>query len=121
MSFSRSLATKCIYFSDEPCMARPTLIDLNAVEVNYYPFMISLGKFYGSCNAVDDLSTKMCVQSETKAVNGKGFNLITTMNEVKTLVKHISCDCECKFNSTACKSNQKWNNDKCQQEKVLHV
>ena len=30
----------------------------------------------------------------------------------KTLVKHISCDCKCKFNSTACSSNQTWNNDK---------
>ena len=24
--------------------------------------------------------------------------------------KHISCDCKCKFNSTTCKSKQKWNN-----------
>ena len=32
------------------------------------------------------------------------------------MAKHISCDCECKFNSTACNSNQKWNNDKCQCE-----
>ena len=30
------------------------------------------------------------------------------------LSKHISCDCKCKFNSTTCNSNQKWNNDKCQ-------
>ena len=33
------------------------------------------------------------------------------MYEAKTLVKHISCDCKCKFNSITCDSNQKWNND----------
>ena len=43
-------------------MTRSTLIDLNAVEVNYYPFMTSLGECYGSCNTVDDLSTKMCLE-----------------------------------------------------------
>ena len=39
------------------------------------------------------------------------------MHEAKTLVKHISCDCKCKFNiTTTCNSNQKWNNDTCQYE-----
>ena len=55
----------------------------------------------------------MCVPSETKNINGKVFNMITRMNEVKTLVKQISCDCKCNFNSTTCDSNQKWNNNKC--------
>ena len=26
------------------------------------------------------------------------------------MIKRISCDCKCKFSSTACNSNQKWNN-----------
>ena len=45
--------------------------------------------------------------------NVKVFNLIARINETKTLVKQIPCDCECKFNSTTCGSNQIWNNDKC--------
>ena len=47
LSFSESLAhdqTKCLSLNDEPCMVRPTLIDLNSVELKYYRFMISLGK-----------------------------------------------------------------------------
>ena len=35
------------------------------------------------------------------------------MNESKTLTRHISCECKCKFDETKCKSNQLWNNDKC--------
>ena len=39
-------------------MIRPALVDLNPVELNYYPLMISLFRFNGSCNVVDDLSRK---------------------------------------------------------------
>ena len=50
LSFSVSLATKCLLLNDEPCMVRPTLINMNPVELKYYPFMISLNKCTGSCN-----------------------------------------------------------------------
>ena len=42
------------------------------------------------------------------------FNMITGINESKTLTKHISCECKCKFEETKCKSNQCWDNNKCQ-------
>ena len=49
---------KCQFLNDEPCMIRPTFIDLNPVELKYYPFMFTLGKYSGSCNI---LSPKICV------------------------------------------------------------
>ena len=55
LSFSSSLAcdqTKCLFFNDEPCMVRPTLIDLNSVELKYYRFIISLIKCTGGCNVL---------------------------------------------------------------------
>ena len=39
--------------------------------------------------------------------------MIPGLNESKTLTKHISCKCECKFDSRKCNLNQKWNNNKC--------
>ena len=33
--------------------------------------------------------------------------MITRMNRAKTLVKHLSCDCEFEFDVTACNSNPK--------------
>ena len=61
LSFSQSLATKCVSLNNEPCMIRPTLIDLKLVDLKYYPIMIRLDKYSRSCNSVDDLSKKnMC-------------------------------------------------------------
>ena len=33
--------------------------------------------------------------------------MITGINELKTLTKHISCECKCKFDE------RKWNSDEC--------
>ena len=41
-------------------------IDLNPVKIKYYPFMISLKKCNGICNAVDDLSIKIYLPNKTK-------------------------------------------------------
>ena len=41
---------------------------------------------------------------------------MTNKNEAKTIIKHISYDYRCKFDSTTCNSNQKWNNKTCQCE-----
>ena len=39
--------------------------------------------------------------------------MITSINESKTLTKHISCKWKCRFDGEKCHSNQWWNNDKC--------
>ena len=52
LSFNSPFATKCVSLNDEPCMVRPTLIDLNAVELKHYPFMISLDKCTGYCSVL---------------------------------------------------------------------
>ena len=69
LSFSGSLATKCMFLNDESCIVKPALINLNPIKCNYFPFMISLDKCIGSCSVVDDLSTNMCVSSETEDIN----------------------------------------------------
>ena len=37
------------------------------------------------------------------------------------MAKHISCHCKRKFNGTTFNSNQKWNNDACQVQKMLYL
>ena len=115
LSFSSSLAhvtkvrTKYLSLNDERCMVRSTPFDLNHVELKYYPFTISLDKWSGSC------TKSMCFKRK-KDITVKAFNMIANKNEAKTMTKHISCGCKCKFNSTTCNSNQKWNDKTCQCE-----
>ena len=106
LNFSKSLAcdrTKSLFLNDEPCMVRPTLIDINPNELKYYPFMPSLNKSNGSFNV---LSPKTCVPNEIKDIYVKAFNMITNKDEAKAMTEHILCDCKWKFNSKACNSNQ---------------
>ena len=63
-------------------MVRPTRIDLNPVELKYYPFMVSLDKCSASCNSGNDLSTRICVPTEPKDIDVKAFNTITNRDEV---------------------------------------
>ena len=50
-----------MFLNEEPCMVRPSLIDINHVDLKHYPFIISLNKFTVSCNV---LSPKICVPKE---------------------------------------------------------
>ena len=49
--------------------------------------MISVDRFFGNCNVADDLSMKICVPSETNDINIRLFDIVTRINETKTLVK----------------------------------
>ena len=61
-------------------MVIPTLTKLDPVD---YLLMISLDKYSGSCNAADDLSTKICVPGKTKDINVEVFNMITNKMKQK--------------------------------------
>ena len=56
LSFSEYLAIKCLFLNEQQYMVRPTIFDMNPVELKYYSFMISLNKYTGGCNV---LSTKI--------------------------------------------------------------
>ena len=48
--------------------------------------------------------------------------MVTEINEFKTLKKHISFECQCRFDGRKCNSDQRWNNVKCRCEcKKCHV
>ena len=44
-----------------------------------------MARCVGSCNTLNDLSNKVCVLSKTKDLNLSVFNMITGINESKTL------------------------------------
>ena len=44
--------------------------------------------------------------NKTEDLNTRVFNMITTINEQKTLKKHRSHRCQCKFDGSKCNSDQ---------------
>ena len=77
-------------------MTQSTFIDLHPNEYiegfPYYPFEVNLDKCLGICNAMNDLSNKICVSNKRKDFNLSAFDMITEINESNTLTKHISCE-----------------------------
>ena len=112
--------TKCVSLINQKFQIQPTLINLNpneySQEFHYYPFAVKSDRCVGSCNTLSDLSNKVCILNKTEDLNLSVFNMITGINEPKTLTKHISCKCKCKLDGTKCNTNQWWNNNKCRCE-----
>ena len=72
-------------YNNQPCISRPTLIDLNIDEHKqgfcYNSFMINLGRCNGSCNTLDNSSGRIYVPNEIENPNLSVFNMITKINE----------------------------------------
>ena len=47
--------------------------------------MVRLDRCVGNCSTLNDLSDKVCVPSKTEDLNVSVFNMITGINESKTL------------------------------------
>ena len=80
-----------------------------SLELHYYPVLVKLDRYFGSCNTLN----KICIPNKTEDLNLSVFNMITGINDSKTLTKDTSWECLCRSDETKCNSNQWWNNDKC--------
>ena len=118
---------KFVSLSDEKCTTQPSVINLHLNEytqgLHYCSFAVNLLRCVGSCNTLNELPNKVCVANKTEYLNLSDLNMITEINDSKTLTKHSPCECKCKFDGRKCNSNQKWNNDKyqCECQKTSHI
>ena len=74
---------------------------------------VKLDRCIGSCNTLNDVPNKVCVPNKTEDLNLTVLNMITGINESKTITKNISYKCKCRFDGKKCNSNQRWKHDKC--------
>ena len=71
---------KCILLNNQKCVIQPTLI-IYCVLVNavknfcYYPFLVKLDRYVGSCNSLKYLSNKVCVPNKTEDLNISVFTM----------------------------------------------
>ena len=105
---------KRVSLNIQKCIIQPTLINIRPNEYSeqfyYYPYAVKLDRCVGYGNTFNDLSNKVYVPNKTKDLNLIVFNMITGINESKTLTKHISCECNCRFDRRKYSSDQSWNN-----------
>ena len=105
----------CLSVINQKCMPRPKILDVNegAGEALFYPYNVLVNKCGGSCNTLDDPMAKMSVPNIIKRVKMKVYNFLMRLNETRNTLRHESCTCICRLNSSVCNSKQIWNSDTC--------
>ena len=88
LAFNFQGAIKRVSLNNQPCKARPTLADINSNETLFYPFTVSVNKYRGSSNTIDNSYGPVCVLNKVKYMNEKVFNLMSEVNEIRFIVKH---------------------------------
>ena len=87
----------CIWMSNQPCKARPEIININTNNPIFYPFSIKTSKSSSNCNNINDSYAKICVLGVVKNLNVKVFKLMSRTNEMKNMKWHETCKCECRL------------------------
>ena len=80
-------------------MTQPTFLNLHpneySQEIHYYPFAVKSDRCVGSCNTLNELPNKVAVSNKIEDLDISVFNMITKINQLETVTKHISCECKC--------------------------
>ena len=60
-----------MYLNNQPCYARPALVNINSEESLFYQFTVTLNKCGGNCNTIDDPYNRDFVSNKVKNLNLK--------------------------------------------------
>ena len=88
--------------NNQPCKARPEIINVSSNNPVFYPFSIKTSKCSGNCNNINDPYAKICAPNVIKDLNIKVFNLMSRTNEAKNIKWHETCKCECRLDPIVC-------------------
>ena len=106
----------CISMNNQPCKARPEIINVNSNNPIFYPFSIKTSKCSGSCNDINNTYAKICVPDIIKNLNVKVFNLMSRTNETRHIKWHKTYKRKCRLDAIVCNNIQCWNKNKCRCE-----
>ena len=91
--------TKCISLNNQPCLPWSTIFDSNPNEtfqgLRQNPFMVKLDRCHVRCDIEYVYQTKQKMYLNV-------FNMLTGINESKTIIKLILYGCKCKFDNRKC-------------------
>ena len=108
----KTKALECVSVVNQKCMPRPKILDVSegVGEALFYPYNVLVNKCSGSC---DTLMAKLCVPNIIKRINMKVYNFLMRLNGTRKVLRHESCKCIYRLNSSVCNSKQIWNSDTC--------
>ena len=98
--------------SNQPCKARPEIVNVNSDSPIFYTFSVKKGRCSGNCNNINDRYAKICVPGVGKDLNVKVFNLMSRTNETINIKCHETCKCKCRLDAIVCNDKQRWNKNK---------
>ena len=76
---------ECVSVTNQECMVRPKIIDVNKNEIVFYPLSIKVNKYSGNCNNINDPEVKLCVPDIVKNMNINVFNMLARINETRKI------------------------------------
>ena len=87
-----AIPLSCISMSNQPCKARPEIINVDNNNLIFYLFSIKTSKCGGNCNNINDPYAKICIPDVIKDLNIKVFNLMSRTNKTKNIkcMKHVN-------------------------------
>ena len=81
LAFNSKGPTKCVPINNQQFEARPRLVDTFSNKTLFYPFIVSVDKYGGNCNTIDDpIYARVCVANKVKNTTIKVYSLITGVN-----------------------------------------
>ena len=104
-------ALDCISMKNRECKVRPEIISINSNNPIFYPFSVKINKCSGNSNTINDPYAKICVPDVIKNLNLKVFNLLTRINETRSIKWHESCKCIRRLDKIICNDGIKINVD----------
>ena len=114
-SIIKTKALECVSVVNQKCMPRPKVLDVNegVGEALFYLYNVQVNKCNGSCDTLDNPTSKICVPNVIKGINMQVYNFLMRLNETRNVLWHESCKCVCKLNLSVCNNKQIWNSDTC--------
>ena len=70
---------------------------------------MTINRCSGNCNNINDPYARICVPDTVKYLSFKVFNLMSKINETRSIKWHETCKCICRLDKIICNNKQNWN------------
>ena len=101
-----------IKYQNQQCKVRPKIVDISSNNPIFYPFSVQINICNGNCNNINDPYARICVSDTVNNLNVKVFNLMSLINETRSIKWYETFKCICRLNKIICNNEQRWNKDK---------